>query len=80
MKAIIEGEKTEYNKQLLAANSKTKTMWNIIKTETNRKGKTRFCNYNNIITHFRLYFFKLFTVLKLSGQSTNTLATCIQYS
>jgi len=55
-------------------------MWNIIKTEINRKGKTRYCNYNNIITHFRLYFFKLFTILMLCGQSTSTLAVGIQYS
>ena len=55
-------------------------MWNIIKTEINRKGKTRYFNYNNIITHFRLYFFKLFTTLMLCGQSTSTLAVGIQYS
>jgi hypothetical protein len=29
-----------YNKHILASNNKTKKLWKIIKTETNRKGKT----------------------------------------
>jgi len=37
-KAITENRKTWCNKQILASNNTIKTMWNIIKTETNRKG------------------------------------------
>jgi len=43
-KAMTENRKTRCNKQILASNNTIKTMWNIIKTETNRKG-----NIENIL-------------------------------
>ena len=79
MKAIREGKGLSILSKYQLPTVKLK-VWNIIKTETNGKSKTRYCNFNNIITHFRLYIFKLFTILKLSDQSTNTLAIRIQYS
>ena len=45
-----------YNRQILASNNKTKKLWNIIKTETNRKGKTEdiFCFSSGNVKIFQI--------------------------
>jgi len=45
-----------YNRQILASNNKTKKLWNIIKTETNRTVKTEdiFCFSSDNVTIFQI--------------------------
>jgi len=45
-----------HNRQILASNNKTKKLWNIIKTETNRKGKTE-DNFGSAVVMSRYFKF-----------------------
>ena len=57
---IKEAKRCMYNNQIINSTNKTKTTWNIIKTETNRlKGPTTLTinSYQNSPEAFNKYFF-----------------------
>jgi hypothetical protein len=80
---MTENKRTWYNKQILASNNKTKTMWNIIKTETNRKGKIEyiFCfsssnnesyNYQDISDSFNNFFLSVGDKMTLNIKNSSS--------
>jgi len=74
-KLLHKLNKTWYNKQISVSYNKTKTIWNFLKTETKRKGKTGFlfssvyeesCGYQDISDSFNKYFLSIANKINLN--------------